>query len=65
MGKLKREGRLVLSTRKHNVIVDAAATGLAMQGKAYTEEKNQKCWFLLVIWMKGVRLVQTSMQSWL
>jgi hypothetical protein len=44
MGKLKREGHCVLSACKYNVIVDAAATGLTMQGKAYTKEKNQKSW---------------------
>jgi hypothetical protein len=43
MGKLKREGHCILSACKYNVIVNVAATGLAMQGKAYTKEKNQKC----------------------
>jgi hypothetical protein len=42
--KLKREGHCILSACKYNVVVDAAATGLAMQGKAYTKDKNQKCW---------------------
>jgi len=43
MARLKRQGRLIIGTRKTDVIVDAAATGPAMQGKAYSVEKNQKC----------------------
>ena len=42
MQRLRRSGRLIISTRKKDVIVDTAATGPAMQGKAYDEEKNRK-----------------------
>jgi hypothetical protein len=41
MQKLRQSGRLVISVRKRDVIVDAAATSPAMQGKAYDEEKNR------------------------
>ncbi len=41
MQKLQQSGRLILSRRKRDVIVDAGATGPAMQGKAYDEEKNR------------------------
>jgi hypothetical protein len=41
MQKLWQSGRLVISARKRDVIVDAAAMSPAMQGKAYDEEKNR------------------------
>ena len=46
MQKLQQSGRLIISARKRDVIVDAAATGPAMQGKAYDEEKNRAALFL-------------------
>jgi hypothetical protein len=41
MQKLRQSGRLVISARKRDVIVDAAAMSPAMQGKVYDEEKNR------------------------
>jgi hypothetical protein len=40
MQKLQQAGHLIISGRKRDVIIDTAATGPVMKGKAYDKEKN-------------------------